>query len=281
MKIIIQYMAVCTVLLFGSINSNIFAQDDDPLAPKIESTPILLGPSFGINRSLHSVDLGTSPAGTINEAICPRFENGQAIGYWVGGTFEYILGDVVNSKSSIITRLLYNTMPASMVKSGDTYPSIRRLIDGTFEEINSSTEYNNEVVYNMVSLDIQYKLNLFDSPFGVIVGPTLDLGLTRTQDQTMNLITPLEGVFKKVDGVVYRGDQDNPRTIVISEGDIPNSSAIRVGIKAGVQYEIDPGKGYIIVPHFNYNFGITNLSTTDDWRVSALQFGVDIRFTIK
>lgn len=280
MKIIIQYMAVCTVLLFSSINSNIFAQDDDPLAPKIESTPILLGPSFGINRSLHSVDLGTSPANASNQAICPRFENGQAIGFWVGGTFEYILGDVVNSKSSIITRLLYNTMPASMEQSGDSFPSIVRNADGTFDEVNSETDYKNEVVYNMISLDIQYKLNLFDSPFGIIVGPTLDLGLTRTQDQTMNLLRPLEAQFKEdpAAGVQYENDF---RTIVVNRGDIPGSSAIRVGIKAGVQYEIDPGKGYIIVPHFNYNFGITNLSTADDWRVSALQFGVDIRFTIK
>jgi hypothetical protein len=33
-----------------------------------------------------------------------------------------------------------------------------------------------------------------------------------------------------------------------------------------------------VVPNFNYNFGVTSLSADDDWRVSALQFGVDIRF---
>lgn len=283
MKVFLQYFAICAIVIFSTIFSvKLNAQADaNPLDPGLETPPIYLGPTFGLNRAMHSVDLAPAaklPGGTA--AGCEPFTNGAAMGFWVGLTYEHLLGGAKDSKSSIIARLLYQTMPASMeVFNSDSYPSIVTNADGSTSEVTSFTRFNNEVVYSLVSLDIQYKLNLFESTFGVIIGPTLDLGLTRTQDVTMNLVEPLNGQFKRDPslGLEY---ENFDRTIVLERGEIPLSSAIRFGIKAGVQYEINM-EGYYIVPNFNYNFGVTNLTPENDWRVSALQFGVDVRFTIK
>lgn len=285
MKVFLQYFAISATIIFSTLFSvTLQAQDeDDPLAPKLARTPIYIGPTVGLNRALHSVDLSPAaklPGGTA--AGCEPFTNGSAMGFWVGGTFEYQLGDAVNSKSSIITRLLYQTMPASMeVINSDNYPSIVTNSDGSTREVFSYTRFNNEVVYSLLSLDIQYKLNLFESNFGITVGPTIDIGMTKTQDVTMNLVEPLEAQFKPDQDLINQGliYENNNRTIVLERGDIPQSSAIRFGIKAGVQYEILM-EGYYIVPSFNYNFGVTNLTSENDWRVSALQFGVDIRFAL-
>ena len=281
MKVFLQYFAFSAIIIFSTLFSvNLQAQDDDPLAPKLVKTPIYIGPTVGLNRALHSVDLSPAaklPGGTA--AGCEPFTNGAAMGFWVGGTFEYQLGDAVNAKSSIIGRLLYQTMPASMeVFNSDNYPSIVTDANGTSREVFSYTRFNNDVVYSLVSLDVQYKLNLFESTFGITIGPTFDLGLTRTQDITMNLVEPLEAQFKPDPtlGLLY---ENNNRTIVLERGDVPLSSALRVGVKAGVQYEILMN-GYYIVPSFNYNFGVTNLTSENDWRVSALQFGVDVRFAL-
>lgn len=283
MKIFLRNFALTAILIFTTLFTfnSVRAQDDDPLAPKMERSPIYLGPTFGLNRSLHSVDLQPAsrlPGGT--QAGCEPFTNGAAMGFWVGGTFEYFIGEAAKSKSSIIARIMYSTMPASMeVFNSDNYPSIvTNPSNGTTTEVNSFTRFNNEVVYNLVSLDIQYKLNLFESTFGVIIGPTFDMGLTRTQDVTMNLVEPLNGQFKRDEslGLQY---ENFDRTIVLERGDVPQSSAFRFGIRAGVQYEINM-EGFYIVPNFNYNFGVTNLTPENDWRVSALQFGVDVRFAL-
>jgi hypothetical protein len=37
--------------------------------------------------------------------------------------------------------------------------------------------------------------------------------------------------------------------------------------------------GMYIVPAVFYNFGVTNLNSDFDWRVNALQIGVDLRFS--
>jgi hypothetical protein len=36
-----------------------------------------------------------------------------------------------------------------------------------------------------------------------------------------------------------------------------------------------------IVPAMYYNFGVTNLSSQESWRVNALQVGVDLRWAVK
>jgi len=65
------------------------------------------------------------------------------------------------------------------------------------------------------------------------------------------------------------------------EGDIQDVSKLRIGLKVGLQYEINiPGQFYL-VPAVYYNLGLTNLSQEEDWRVSALQIGLDIRRAIR
>ncbi|TNE34550.1 hypothetical protein EP342_02685 [bacterium] len=252
---------------------------DDPLAPTKAVIPFYFGPVIGYNRVLHSANLSTFN----EEAVaCPVFQNGSANGFFAGISFEYLLGGAKNSKSSIIARLLYNSMPANFEVKGDRYPSNAVRPDNTDTLIYSSVTHKNEVIYNMVTFEAQYKLNLFDSEFGVVVGPTFDFALKKDQNQTVQLVDPSFAKFNEVSaaeqakqGIRYSADG---RTLIAKEGPIPNSNALRVGLKFGVQYEIIMNSGMYIVPGFNYNYGVTNLSSVDSWRVSAIQIGVDIRF---
>lgn len=252
---------------------------DDPLAPTKSVIPFYFGPVIGYNRVLHSADISTFN----EEAVaCPVFQNGSANGFFAGISFEYLLGGAKNSTSSIIARLLYNSMPANFEVEGDRYPSNAVRPNNTDTLIYSSVSHKNEVIYDMITFEAQYKLNLFDSEFGIVVGPTFDFALTKDQNQTVQLVEPDYAKFIEVtpeeqakQGIKYSADG---RTLIAKEGEIPNSNALRIGLKFGVQYEIILNSGMYIVPGFNYNYGVTNLSSDDDWRVSAIQIGVDIRF---
>ncbi|MFW5701780.1 MAG: hypothetical protein ACOCX7_02405, partial [Bacteroidota bacterium] len=232
----------------------------------------LIGPVVGFNRSMHSVDL----ASFVDDPLCPYFQSGSANGFYAGLSFEYLLGDPARSKSSIILKVLYSTMPANLQVTGDEYPS--RVLDaqGNDQIIYSSTEHTVDVAYDMLTFEPLYKLNLFESNFGIVVGPTIDLTMTSTRTQKMSLIEPLEAQFIEKPGYTY---EDDFRTIVVADGDIPESSGLRLGVKAGVQYEI-LFQGFYVVPHVFYNFGVTQLSSAEDWRVNAIQMGVDVRFAL-
>lgn len=281
-------LLLLSALLAISFNTPTMAQGENPLMPSFERAPIYIGPVIGFNRSLHSVTLQPFPQSIDDEGnlLCNPFENGTDNGFFVGLSWEYLLGDVETSNSSIIVRGLYNTFPSTLEAGGDSFPSLATVEgqNGGQQIINSSTEYINEVNYNVFTIEAMYKLNPFPGlPLGFAVGPTFDFAMVREQNQMMNLVEPNNAYFSNynpetqtsTDGNVYTNDG---RTMVIREGEIDESSAFRFGLKAGVQYEILTSGKLYIVPGLFYNLGITNLSGQEDWRVDALQMGVDFRY---
>lgn len=269
------------VLVFGFLLTGMtFAQGDNPLLPTYQRPPIYIGPVFGYNRSMHSVNLAS-----FDEAICPRFQDGNSNGFYAGLSWEQMLGEAATSTSSIIVRVLYNTMPAYLETSENPIPSLVTVVDANGNPINevvlnSSTVHTQDINYSMFTGEVMYKLNPIPGlPLGITVGPTFDFAMTKTQDQKYKLELPLEAQFKRnpSSGYTY---EDNDRTIVIKSGDIPGSEAFRFALKAGLQYEIITSGKMYIVPAVYYNFGITNLSSKENWRVNALQMGVDIRFAL-
>lgn len=256
------------------------AEPENPLMPTYERPPIYIGPVIGYNRSMHTVDLAS-----FDQAICPRFTDGQSNGFFVGLSFEQNLGkDIKSSTSSFIFRVLYNTMPASLEVSEDPIPSLITIVDETGNTvgedlINSSTLHTMDITYSVVTAEVMYKINPIPGiPLGFTIGPTFDFALTKNQDQRYKLVQPLEAQFKKDETSGYKY-VDNDRTIIIKEGEIPESNGFRFGIKAGMQFEILAGK-WTVVPGIFYNYGITDLSTAENWRVNVLQMGVDFRFAL-
>ena len=267
-----------SVLLVAGSFSTSYAQTDrnNPLNPFYEAPPTYIGPVFGYNRAMHSVDLKS-----FQESLCPTFSDGQDNGFYVGFSYESHFGDHATSTQSLIFRVLYNTMPSYLETSE---PPILSLITTPSGDVPVQSQVTNkmDVTYSMFTGEIMYKLNFSQgAPIGFTIGPTFDFATTKTYTQTYELLSPDNAQFKRnasweAQGLKYT---NNDRTIIVKDGDIEESSAFRFGIKAGLQYEITQ-PGFVIVPAVYYNFGITNLSSKQNWRVSALQMGVDIRFAV-
>lgn len=274
-----QILSFLVVVIIATSYSGLKAQDISPLTPVYERPPIFIGPVFGFNRSMHTVELQTFA----DDLQCPTFQNGNQNGFFLGLSYEYHIGEAQTSTSSIIARVLYNTMPASITEVGDNVPHIVYETDGNGNVIsettvNTSTEHNQEIDYQMITGEVMYKINPIPGiPLGFTAGPTFDFTLTSTWTQEYRLVEPNNVAFLPEEGVEYK---DNNRTAVIKDGDIDDANGFRVGIKAGVQYEILMPGNFYIVPAAFYNFGLTDLSTAQDWRVSAFQIGVDVRFAL-
>jgi len=279
-----RFIPLVLVLSFFMAEMTLAQMGSTPIMPTYQRPPIYIGPVFGYNRSMHSVNLAS-----FDEAICPRFQDGDANGFYVGLSWEQMLGEAATSNSSFIVRVLYNTMPANLETSENPIPSLVTVVDANGNPIsetilNSSTIHTQEVNYSMLTAEVMYKLNPIPGlPLGFTIGPTFDFAMSKTQDQRYKLVLPLEAQFKRNQQQIdENGYQyvDNDRTIIIKEGDIPESDAFRFGLKAGIQYEIITAGKMYIVPALYYNFGVTNLSSRENWRVNALQMGVDIRFAL-
>lgn len=240
-----------------------------PLQPARRAPRIYVGPVAGYNNSLHS----SSFQSVSGDVQCPTFTGGTQNGYYAGLSFEYLLGKPRDSKSSIIARAVYNTFPAFFKEGGDTRPSIDPVTGAIYD---SEVEHTAEVKYSTFDIELIYKLNLFNSNFGVVIGPTIGFVADVERVQRMNLIRPDNAIFKPQDGTEY---ENFGRTAITARDQIPGHATTRLAIKAGAQYEITVGR-VLVVPCAYYNFGITKLSDADNLRVNALQVGVDIRFAL-
>lgn len=266
----VLYTIVVLIISTGSM----IAQQEiaNPLVPAERAPRIYVGPVIGYNRSLHASGF-QSIAGDV---LCPDFTQGNGNGYYFGGSIEYLLGHPKDSKSSIIARVVYSFLPAGYQIPGDRLPSL----DPDGNVVYSTTRHVAEIKYSMVEFEAIYKLNLFNSYFGIVVGPTVGLVVKSQREQRMELIEPLNAQFdpssNQFGNVKYI---NNNRAIITGQDNIPGKSPIRVGVKAGVQYEMPVGR-LLLVPSLYYNFGITEVSATDNLRINALQAGVDLRFAL-
>ncbi|MDQ1267163.1 MAG: hypothetical protein QG635_2317 [Bacteroidota bacterium] len=183
----VRLLLLVSVVILSAFSDNLLAQKgNNPLFPIEQGSPIYIGPVLGYNRVMHSAQL----ASFSNDILCPYFENGSANGFFAGLSFEYLLGDPLQSISSIIGRVLYNTFPANFNKAGrenenNGYPSYIEDAQGNKTIIYSKTEHNIEVTYSVITAEVMYKLNLFNTNFGVTLGPTFDFPMTKKFYQDM------------------------------------------------------------------------------------------------
>ena len=272
------FIMLATVFLSGSV---VYAQRGgevqyaSPLDPSKKSTPIYIGPAAGLNIMGHSMDIPTYRNDELN--LCPNFKNATGIGPYVGLTLERLFGEVATSSSGLIFRLLFNMYPGSITVSDNTY---HMWDPNSNTYVQSSVDHVMDISYNAATFEVMYKINPVPAiGLGIVVGPAIDYIITKDRAQKTKIISPKNTQFSNLPNVASY--EDNKRTAVWYDGEIEDASAIRFGIKAGVQYEILLGSKLYIAPCVAYNFGINSATTGKDsytWRVSPIQIGIDARF---
>ncbi|HYF02674.1 MAG TPA: hypothetical protein VEC36_04815 [Patescibacteria group bacterium] len=283
---IFSSLFVIGVLALGAGGCATVQEESDPLNPRSAPPRLYVGPVGGYNYAVHTGEFASIPNNVNNSPVpCPIFDGGTNNGFYAGMTMEYLIGNRAvtgeDPVSSIIGKLVYNSLPGYFDIEGLPY----KVVDANGQPVNTEVKHVNNVTYQTIDLDLLYKLNLFGTSFGVVAGPTIGFAMgTAQQDQRFELVSPLNARFEEdpqaaSKGLKYSADG---RTITISEGDLPNASGFRLGIKAGVQYEMPlfGSTRYNLIPHVFYNFGITKLTSAENWRVNALQAGVDFRFAL-
>ncbi|MCS6999424.1 MAG: hypothetical protein RML15_00440 [Bacteroidota bacterium] len=264
--------AVAYIALFANAVV-IYSQDlANPLEPAKAPSRIFVGPVVGYNRVMQTGGFQYY-ANPENAPLCPTLEDGSANGFFVGVNTEIILGNPKDSRSSLIFRLLYNRMPSSFQQINDQLPS--RVISGNeTRTILTTTEFTADVTYTTIDFEAMYRFGLGTTGFGIQAGPVVSYAIEKKVEQLLKLVDPPNAQFVPDPNYTYR---DFNRTVVIFSNEIPESNALRIGLKAGIQYEIFLRR-MTIVPSLNYNFGITNLTRNESWRVSTIQAQIDVRF---
>lgn len=247
--------------------------DDNPLDPSPSRRQILVGPTFLITRNYH-----TGGFRTIDDPGCPLFEDGTGWGFGVGLSAEFLPS--VNGSWGIIPRITFEKRPgqfhqelpnAQVLLPDPNRPDTGYIVDQTV----STTS---DITYTILNAEVLYKqevLLLGDLRIGVAAGPAFSYVVGGTNRQVQDLEEPQNARFVNNENLPT---ENNGRRLIFYDGDIPERSSTRFSIKGGVQGEFGLfGNQWIMTPGVYYDYGISQVASTENWNLSSIIFQVDLR----
>jgi hypothetical protein len=171
-----------------------------------------------------------------------------------------------------VFNLQYDNLSGFANKIGDKYPSLVDDGNGGYQTIVApSYEYKLDFNYCVINLSAIYSFYPFGSEISLYVGGSMGLVYTNHLKGSVNLLN--EGrldtstTIKPPTSKIIRYE-DNYRTGIYSDTDIPNVSKIRFGWLFGLGYDIKLSN-FILTPSISYN---TN------FKINFLTFKLGIYF---
>lgn len=256
--------ALCCLSLSGCLSPRIA----NPLDPTKYRSQLLAGPVVGSTRNFH-----TGGFRTIDEPLCPLFEQGGGWGYLAGFTTEYI--PRMDAYWSIIPRVMYERRPGDFQEH---LPDVKVLYSGEKNPVNQSVDVTSMVGYDLLSAELMYKqefAQIENIRFAVEAGPAASLVIGGHNRQVEDLIDPPNARFINPNGLP---EELNGRRLILFDGDIPGRETTRFSVKAGMQAEIPLfDYAWIATPGIYYDYGITDVTRSENWRLNSIIFMLDFR----
>ena len=255
------------ILAALGIASSASAQQGNVLNPIVQ-TGFLIGPIGGINLVAYNTD--AFPI-LNSEASCFTAQNGSDIAPWGGLTFEYPLGNSTELQNFIVVEALYDSKSSKFTSQNGstTTPTKKNNVEA---DGSVTTSLDAQLAYLLINLDYKYNFTPGPSPVGpgFQVGPSIGIRMTSTLNKTVTVSAS-------------SGDPNNPvaTATVTSPSAVPSASGIRLSLRAGVTYDIPFTQEWIATPTVGYDFPITKVNTTYNWRASAVFAGIAFRYFVR
>lgn len=247
----------------GAVNGQ---TGSNPLDPKPPKSRVLIGPVIGGTRNYH-----TGGFRTINDPICPIFESGTGWGILAGLSAEFQIGETW----SLIPRICFDQRPGKFTQD---LPDAKVLVPPLTEPITQTISAISTVTYQMLTAEVMYKqefAKIGKVRLALAAGPVMGLVLGGKNRQVHNLIEPQNARFINLNNLPT---ENNGRTLVFFDADIPSRNSSRFSLKGGLQVEFGLFNNAIIAtPGIYYDYGLTQVSGTENWNLSSMLFHIDFR----
>ncbi|MGE3801604.1 MAG: outer membrane beta-barrel protein, partial [Candidatus Kapaibacterium sp.] len=215
---------------------------------------------------------------TNDEPGCPLFEDGNGWGFLVGLSAEFLPS--VDGRWGIIPRITFDQRPGQFRQE---LPNAKVLLPNPADPknptvVDQTVSTTSDITYSLLNVEVMYKheiLLLGDFRVGAAVGPAFQYIMGGTNRQVQDLEEPLNARFVNPDG---RPTENNGRRLIFFDGDIPERSSTRFSAKAGLQGEIGIfDNQWALTPGVYYDYGLTDVTPTENWQLSTIIFQVDLR----
>jgi len=232
-----------------------------------QSVGFLLGPVGGMNL----VAYNSSAFPILNsEKDCFTAQNGSDIAPWGGFTFEFPLANEM--QNFIIGEVLYDSKSSKFTAQNGSKRVTPTKQNGFEADGSVETALTADLAYLLFNVAYKYNFTPGPSPVGpgIQVGPSVGLRMTSKFNKTVT-----------VEAASGAGPGLTNSTTVTQPSDVDGAQSLRIGIRAQVTYDIPFTAAWIATPTVGYDFPITKVDNSRDWRAQAVYAGVAFRYFLK
>ncbi len=225
-------------------------------------TEYFLTAGLDFNLNMHNSDF-QKLSGIPN--CCTSFESTMGLGYTFFVGFDYLLDKNFLSGLKYSAQLSLSDLSANYSQNEFIGND---LLENTYRPI--TVEHILEANLNYLNIGQAVVVNpLADIPLGVKLGFDVGFPISKTFSQSEKLVEPADVYF--TGGKKYRNEYS---------GDIPLAQSFYFALKAGLNYSVYKADAFEIVPHIEYAYSFSNVTTAQDWSVNVLRVGVAVHYNI-
>ncbi|HVZ39024.1 MAG TPA: hypothetical protein VHI13_07085 [Candidatus Kapabacteria bacterium] len=115
------------------------------------------------------------------------------------------------------------------------------------------------------------------SGFSIGAGPTLSAQLVMNDRMKENLIEPQDVRFQNPNAFP---SENNGRTLILSDGEVPDRSHITIGMMASLLYTLHIGTRLAVIPEVHARHEFTDLSPSLSWTGLILGGGLNVAWVL-
>jgi hypothetical protein len=198
---------------------------------------------------------------------CVDYKNNLGFGFSLWGGMEYIpKSQLFGFDYHFSTVISYNNLSAPFSEN----EFVGNIITGnTYTQ--GTVEHRLEPKISAVLLEPAiYLYPVDDLPFAVKVGLQAGITLGKTFTYAENLVSPANVTFENLQRV--RNQQS---------GDLKDASSLYFAGAIGIRYEAYKTGNFIVNPELTFNYGLTNIVSGINWKISTVRAGVTVNYRIE
>ncbi len=255
----------------GIVNtSSGFMSGADPLSPGSSYTAIYLGPNAGYNRT-NSMNFPTQMTG-----LSPKNtnQNLSGDGYFLGLSYTQFFGKIIHTSHALIFNSFFKTSHGSNEQILKDNSYISQMVKQGAEPL-SEIKYQNEFSFNTINFSTMYSYRVVRELW-IELGLDFDFKISDNYFEKISLNNNNTGIIKPDLPIVRY--EDNNKTAILHDGSIKDMRIFNTGILFGVKYDIITRSRIVVIPHFEYNLGLTKW--LKDWKTNNFYVGIHLMFAI-
>jgi len=246
-----------------------------PIQHSAEPIPVWPGLLVGVTIAEASgIESGYAPP-AFGAASTIETATNMGTGYTLGINGAYKLTEGQECLRAVL-HLGYTTSSTTIRGWGYRGP----LIDPSGTEATLPLSYCSRTTHSLLGGDLQCALML-NNRLGVSAGPSIAYAFEPTRSERLTPIPESAGLrFEEEPGFTY---SDNGRTLLLSDGAIPDTRRLRLGLTAGMYAyfhlgSTDPRASFLLIPSISFDYALTDIAAAPAWRTHLLRFGLDVSY---